>query len=433
MPKHVISEGTVQVYQRARSRFWQCAVFIDGHNYRASTRQESQALAIEWAKEWARKLRSQAELGLLPKPNGERKVDEDEKPDQGEVTFRDAAKVFLDDYKALTHGRRSGKWTEGHEARIRLHLNPFFGDMGLTKITGGTGLDYRAQRIKTTLEETGKPPAPKTLHNEIVTLNLILKNAERRRWLQFLPNLSDPYSRQSKIEHRAWFEPEEYKTLYEATRENAKNPALERDRWHAEQLHDFVLFLANSGLRPDEAHERNLLHQDIEIIDDPDTNQEILLIAVRGKRGVGYCKTMPGAVQPYRRLLNRPKPLPYQRGSKQLNNSTETPKPTDPVFPHSHLKMFNTILKNAGIKLDRAGKPRTAYSLRHTYICMRLMEGADIYQLAKNCRTSVEMIEKHYAAHIKNRINAAAVNTRRPKRKPGSKGNGNAPQPPSPR
>jgi hypothetical protein len=32
---------------------------------------------------------------------------------------------------------------------------------------------------------------------------------------------------------------------------------------------------------------------------------------------------------------------------------------------------------------------------------------------AKNCRTSVEMIEKFYAAHIKNMIDAAAVNVRR--------------------
>jgi hypothetical protein len=56
-----------------------------------------------------------------------------------------------------------------------------------------------------------------------------------------------------------------------------------------------------------------------------------------------------------------------------------------------------------------------AYSLRHTYICMRLMEGADIYQIAKNCRTSVEMIEKFYAAHIKNTLDAAAINVRRPR------------------
>jgi len=38
------------------------------------------------------------------------------------------------------------------------------------------------------------------------------------------------------------------------------------------------------------------------------------------------------------------------------------------------------------------------------------MEGADIYQLAKNCRTSVGMIEKYYAAHIKTSLNAAAIN-----------------------
>ena len=38
------------------------------------------------------------------------------------------------------------------------------------------------------------------------------------------------------------------------------------------------------------------------------------------------------------------------------------------------------------------------------------MEGADIYQIAKNCRTSVEMIEKYYASHIKNSLDAAAIN-----------------------
>ena len=43
------------------------------------------------------------------------------------------------------------------------------------------------------------------------------------------------------------------------------------------------------------------------------------------------------------------------------------------------------------------------------------MEGADIYQIAKNCRTSVEMIEKHYAAHIKTTLDAAAINVRKVK------------------
>jgi hypothetical protein len=44
------------------------------------------------------------------------------------------------------------------------------------------------------------------------------------------------------------------------------------------------------------------------------------------------------------------------------------------------------------------------------------MEGADIYQIAKNCRTSVEMVEKLYASHIKTRLDAAAINIVRKKK-----------------
>src|SRR6202035_4790738 len=38
------------------------------------------------------------------------------------------------------------------------------------------------------------------------------------------------------------------------------------------------------------------------------TGKTILDIEVRGKRGVGYCKSMPGAVRPFERLRSRPRP-----------------------------------------------------------------------------------------------------------------------------
>jgi hypothetical protein len=41
------------------------------------------------------------------------------------------------------------------------------------------------------------------------------------------------------------------------------------------------------------------------------------------------------------------------------------------------------------------------------------MEGADVYQIAKNCRTSVKMIEEFYASHIKNMVDASVINVRR--------------------
>jgi integrase len=79
--------------------------------------------------------------------------------------------------------------------------------------------------------------------------------------------------------------------------------------------------------------------------------------------------------------------------------------------------LFNAILEEEKLRSDRDGRPRTAYNLRHTYICLRLLEVADIYQVAKNCRTSVEMIEKYYAAHLKTRLDASAINIMRPRPK----------------
>jgi integrase len=249
------------------------------------------------------------------------------------------------------------------------------------------------------------------MHQEIVTLRQILKCANRHGWLPYLPDLSEPFKASGKVSHRAWFAPDEYKRLYEATRRRTKNPPKKRWLWSCEQLHDYVLFAANTGVRPDEA--LRLQFRDVEIVEDEASGETILEIKVRGKRGVGYCKSMPNALLPFQRLLSRERPSPIADDPKNM----ALPKPTDLLFPKSHHGLFNIILEEEGLKFDREGNRRTAYSLRHTYISMRLMEGADIYQIAKNFRTSVEMIEKYYASHIKNMLDASAINVRKPKPK----------------
>ncbi len=314
------------------------------------------------------------------------------------------AERFTLEYGMITDGQRAVRWVEGHQIRLRLHLLPFFGHLGLSGVTPSQVQDYRMHRITTTIavaekaRKVGKAPARSTIHDEIGTLRLVLKTGIRHGWLAHLPDLSPPYKTSGKIVHRPWFSPAEYKQLYTATRAYAKDPAQPQYQWNADQLHDYVLFMGNTGMRPDEAG--NLQHRDVTVVTDPGSGQEILEIEVRGKRGIGFCKSTTGAVRPYQRLLYRPKP---KRGMQTRNRSKlnpnpvlpdELPQPTDKVFPGSYLKLFNRILTENNLKVDREGKPRTAYSLRHTYICLRLMEGADIYQIAKNCRTSVEMIEK---------------------------------------
>jgi len=79
---------------------------------------------------------------------------------------------------------------------------------------------------------------------------------------------------------------------------------------------------------------------------------------------------------------------PSRKGPNTIKNGSEEwrlPQPTDLIFPKWQRELFKTILDEENLRFDREGRPRTAYSLRHTYICLRLMEGADIYQIAKNC------------------------------------------------
>lgn len=230
----------------------------------------------------------------------------------------------------------------------------------------------------------------------------------RHGWLTHVPDLAAPYKTSGKISHRAWFSPEEYKQLYTATRKRAADKDNHR-RGASEQLHDFILFMANTGLRPDEA--ARLEYRDVKIV--KENEERIPEISVRGKRGVGYCKSTRGAVRPFERIVARHSTEPEAKGEKLV-----PPKPTARLFPTRQTMLLNKILADEDLKRDREGNKRTAYSLRHTYICMRLMEGADIYQVAKNCRTSVEMIEKYYAAHIKTRLDASAINVRRIAKQP---------------
>ena len=403
---HTILGGKVHVYKRERSSYWQCSTYLAGKNHRISTKEDSLARAKEIAEDWYLELRGKLRRGEI----------------RTEKTFADAAEQFLKEYEIITQGQRSAVYVQGIKNRLRVHLVPFFGDKGLSEITSGLVQEYRIHRLQKAIEKYGKPPARNTMHQEIVTLRQTLKTALRHGWMQYLPDLSEPYRANGKISHRAWFSPEEYQKLYTATRKRAQEPKKPRYKWESEQLHDYVLFMANTGLRPDEA--KRLQFRDVTIVEDEGSGETILEIEVRGKRGVGYCKSMTGAVRPFERLQARLRP-PHANGRTGVTPNGEAddpddwaaPKPTDLLFPKTHRELFKTVLEEEELRVDREGRPRTAYSLRHTFICLRLMEGADIYQIAKNCRTSVEMIEKFYAAHIKTNLDAAAINIRKPKPK----------------
>jgi integrase len=423
MFRHEILGGLVKVYRRESTRHWHCSASVKGKRYRTTTKEEDLPQAQQFAEEWYLGIRGKVRAGIIGV----------------EKSFAEAAAQFEKEYEVITEGQRSQKWVQGHSIRLRIHLIPFFGKLGVSQVTPGKVQEYRVHRMSgpaimatageaadevtqpKALVQTHKRPARSTIHDEIVTLRLVLKTAIRHDWLKHLPDLSPPYKTQGKIEHRPWFSPTEYRQLYEASRAYAKESEDKYYAWDAAQVHDYILVMANTGLRPDEAMPKNLEHRDVSIVMDEATGKRILEITVRGKRGVGYCKSMPAAVQYYERLLKRETADSVKARKEAEKNGIalepQFPQPTDPVFPGGHIKLFNGILRRAGLKTDREGKARTAYSLRHTYISMRLMEGANPWQVAANCRTSVEMIEKFYARHIKNALDASQINVLRTRQK----------------
>lgn len=137
---------------------------------------------------------------------------------KNEKTFGEVSEHYLREYDIITQGQCNKRYVDCQHWRCRGRLVRFFGNLSISEITAGKIQDYRIHRHQEAIAKRGKPPGHSTMHQEIVTLRQVLKTALRHGWLDWLPDFSEPYRSSSKISHRAWFSPEEYKKLYEATR-----------------------------------------------------------------------------------------------------------------------------------------------------------------------------------------------------------------------
>ncbi len=119
--KHTLMGGKLHVYKRENSEFWQCSTYLGGKNRRVSTKENSLAKAKDFAEDWYLELFGKHRRGEI----------------KDEKTFKQAAEQFLREYEIITEGHRNKEYTKGHSRRLKAHLIPFFGEMGLSEITAG--------------------------------------------------------------------------------------------------------------------------------------------------------------------------------------------------------------------------------------------------------------------------------------------------------
>ncbi|MEY2680982.1 MAG: hypothetical protein RL661_1213, partial [Pseudomonadota bacterium] len=82
-------------------------------------------------------------------------------------------------------------------------------------------------------------------------------------------------------------------------------------------------------------------------------------------------------------------------------------------------RQFDIVLAELGLAQGAKGAERTIYSLRHTCIMYRLMYGekVDVITLARNARTSPEMIDRFYASQLKAEDNIEMLQSKRSRSK----------------
>lgn len=78
-------------------------------------------------------------------------------------------------------------------------------------------------------------------------------------------------------------------------------------------------------------------------------------------------------------------------------------------------QLFHWVMAECGLGKGPLGQVRTLYSLRHTAITFRLLygKGIDMLTLARNARTSVNMIERFYASSLSGEMNVGMLHSRR--------------------
>jgi integrase len=181
-----------------------------------------------------------------------------------------------------------------------------------------------------------------------------------------------------------------------------------RWRYTRELLRDYVLVLANSGMRVGEAN--NLRVGDLERFTD-ERGRENYAFNVNGKTGKRYVILRASARRYVERTLERNSRWQEEWaktaavGKKQ--HSRKTAQHDDWLFrmPDGNkiitlIDQFNEVLKRENITHNADGEKYTLYSLRHFYAVQMLRHGkVNVFDIARNMGTSVQIIESYYGKH----------------------------------
>ena len=293
--------------------------------------------------------------------------------------------------------------------RLESHIFEFFKNRSLNNVTVITLEEFVGYLTRNDLTVG-------TIQGYMAQLRKVLKLLNRKNILKTIPQFPQV---KSQVNSRGAFTVTEYRQIMRKAHALRSQTFTDWDKdkriWIKSNYHQMpyemaslIRFMVYTFVRPGDI--RQIQNKHIEIIQGQYNYLRLNLPEV--KRHKAATVSLPPAVNIYRHLLAYQKARGYG-------------KPDDYVFfPEEKNRrlmldiigwLFNWILKDLDLKLGPHGIERTLYSLRHTAITFRLIYGGniDLLTLARNARTSVEMIEKFYASTLSAEMNIALLHGKR--------------------
>ena len=350
---HILQDGAVRLFQRANSKKWQARIkLIKGHVDIVSTGETDIDVAKRIATEKFYELQAMHRTGR----------------DISAKRFKDVAASYM---RTVTHRVRVGELSASRATRLNFMLTvsllPELGLMRVSEITTAHINTWRENR-----QYKGGVKSS-TLAGEIGLIRNILEHGVELGHVSKanLPTLKRP--RVTYDRHPAWTLTQYANMMRDLRRYITEAPSI-KDRLSREELYDYLQFMIASGIRTCEAS--NLRWCDIT------EKGNTLALYCTGKKHKGVAIARPIAKRAIERIRRRrPARLPNER-----------------IFTNvSYRKTLTNFLAKHGKQFSLDGDRYCPYSCRHTYATLMLEhKSVEIYQLSKNMRTSVQMIEQHY-------------------------------------
>lgn len=302
----------------------------------------------------------------------------------GAQKFGDIAIAVIKDLEAAIARGKSAKTNTVYIGILKNYHIAYFSDKRIDTIDQRDMDNFSMWRR----EKFGGELSSSSLQNHNAALSKVYEKALKSGQITkyHIPTFDTQGKRQ---ERRAAFSFEEYRKISEYILDEMAQTKNKTSKMLLELLYDYIDFVVATGMRPGTEVE-NVQWRDIGFRLSNGIPE--ITVAVRKGKTTAYTGTRHVVVR-----------SDFIANLEELTARFPDRQATDKVFlladgsePKSLSRKFSDILTKLNLKESPYGE-RTLYSLRHSYITWNLKSKGDIAALAKQCGTSIEMIDRTYS------------------------------------